>query len=240
MNDPATTDFFGALALELRAAGQRRPRRAIAAGQAIAALAAIALMAVAVLIIQMIAGGQPADRSAVHPDPVGTVILKGDGEPPRQRRSTVVATGTARGIGPWQLEASRSTRLADPESGEVYQPAGLRCLTIYPLDPPDGQMPGAQGQCGEFPRTPGFSRLQFGERPVLVYGRVPERARAVHILVPGRSSISARLHEGPESSRGNFYAVAVKPPLPGARVNWFDERGRPGSRGIALMRPITR
>ena len=153
MNEPTGSDFFGALALELRAAGQRRPRRAIAAGQAVAALAAIALMAVAVLIIQLIAGGQPANRSAVHPDPVGTVIPKGDGEPPRQRRSTVVATGTARGIGPWQLEASRSTRLADPESGEVYQPAGLRCLTIYPLDPPDGQMPGAHGQCGEFPRT---------------------------------------------------------------------------------------
>jgi hypothetical protein len=243
MNDPTGSDFFGALGLELRAAGQRRPRRAIAAGQAVAALAAIALMAAAVLIIQLIAGGKPADRSVgVRPDPVGTVIPQGEGQPPRQRRSTVVATGRARGIGPWQLEASRSARLADPESGEVYQPAGLRCLALYPLDPPEerGVFLGAQGHCGEFPRTPGFSRLQFGERRVLVYGRVPERARAVHVLVPGRRSISARLHEGPKSSRGNFYAVAVTPPLPRARVNWFDEKGAPGSRGIRLLPPITR
>ena len=187
----------------------------------------------------MAAGPQPA--------PVGTVIPAGEGSPPRQRRSTVVATGNARGIGPWQLEATRSTRLADPDSGELYQPAGLRCLSLYPLDPPDEQFLGASSQCGEFPRTPGFSRLQLssmrphsGVKPVLVYGRVPRRATAVRILVPGRSPISARLHVGPKSSSSNFYAVAVKPPLPGARVNWFGENGKPGSRGIALMPPISR
>jgi hypothetical protein len=151
-----------------------------------------------------------------------------------------VATGAARGIGPWQLEASRSTRLADPENGEVYQPAGLRCLTLYLLDPPDDEMLRAAGQCGEFPRTPGFSRLQSGTRRVLVYGRVPERATAVSVLVPGRGSINARLHEGPKTSRGDFYAVAVTPPLPRARINWFDEKGRPGSRGVSLLPPITR
>ncbi len=108
-------------------------------------------------------------------------------------------------------------------------------------------MPGASSQCGEFPRTPGFGRLQFGtsrphpgSKPVLVYGRVPRRAAAVRILVPGRRPINAPLHKGPKSSSSNFYAVAVKPPLPGARVNWFDANGKPASRGIALMPPITR
>jgi hypothetical protein len=207
-------------------------------------VAAAALVAAAVFVALAVLGGgdtsEPPRAAASQPAPVGPVIPKGEGTPPRQQRSTVVATGTARGIGPWQLEASRSTRLADPENGEVYQPAGLRCLTLYPLDPPNGQMLGAAGQCGEFPRTPGFSRLQSGSKRVLVYGRVPERATAVRVLVPGRRSISARLHEGPTSSRGNFYAVAVTPPLPRARINWFDGSGRPGSRGIGLMPPITR
>jgi hypothetical protein len=136
--------------------------------------------------------------------------------------------------------SARSSATHAPISGEVYQPEGLRCLTLYPLDPPDGKLLGASGQRGEFPRTPGFGRLQFGQNPVLVYGRVPRRAAAVRILVPGRRSINARLHVGPKSSSSNFYAIAVKPPLPGARVNWFGENGKPGSRGIALMPPITR
>jgi hypothetical protein len=242
------SDFFGALELELRAAAERPPRRTLRLGDALGALAAAALVAAAVFVAVAVLGGgeHPAPVSgASKPDPVGTVIPKGEGSPPRQRRSTVVATGTAPGIGPWQLEASRSVRLADPETDEVYQPAGLRCLTFYALDPPkvdpqEHQVLNASGQCGEFPRTPGFSRLQFGAKRVLVYGRVPKRASAVAILVPGRGSINARLHEGPKSARGDFYAVAVKPPLPRARVNWFDEKGRPGSRGIALMPPITR
>jgi hypothetical protein len=250
VNDPATGDFFGALALELHAAARRSPRRRTRVGDVAGALVAAVLLAAAVLVALTVLGGgdasEPPVANASQPAPVGTVILRGEGTPPRQRRSTVVATGTAPWIGPWQLEASRSTRLADPDSGEVYQPEGLRCLTLYPLDPPDDIL-GASGQCGEFPRTPGFSRLQFGSsrphsgaKPELVYGRVPRRATAVRILVPGERSISARLHKGPKSSSGDFYAVTVRPPLPGARVNWFDENGRPGSRGIGLMPPITR
>jgi hypothetical protein len=245
------SDFFGALQLELHAAAQRSPRRRIGLGELAGVVAAAALVAAALFVALAVFGGGQTSESpvgtGVRPAPVGTVIPRGEGTPPRQRRSTVVATGRARGIGPWQLEASRSVRLSDPDKGVVYQPAGLRCLTIYPLDPPDDAILGASGQCGEFPRTPGFSRLQFGSsrppsgsKPVLVYGRVPRRATAVRILVPGERSISARLHKGPKSSRGDYYAVALTPPLPGARVNWFDEKGRPGSRGIGLMPPITR
>jgi hypothetical protein len=242
------SDFFGALELELRAAGKRSPRRlnglADLGGAVAAAVAAVALLGAAVVVALTVLGGGNADRSSaparLKPVPVGTVIPKGEGSPPRQRRSMVVATGNSRGIGPWQLEASRSVRLADPESDEVYQPAGLRCLTLYPLDPPDDTPFGASRQCGEFPRTPGFSRLQTGSERILVYGRVPKRATAVTILVPGGSSINARVHVGPKSARGDFYAVSVKPPLPGARINWFYADGRPGSRGIGLMPPVTR
>ncbi len=70
----------------------------------------------------MAAGPQPAPVG--HRDPERVRARLRD-----ERRSTVVATGTARGIGPWQLEATRSTRLADPDSGELYQPEGLRCLS---------------------------------------------------------------------------------------------------------------
>jgi hypothetical protein len=243
VNDRATGDFFGALALELHAAARRSPRRRTRLGDLAGALAAAVLLAAALLVALTVLGGGDTSEQPVagasQPAPVGTVIPEGEGSPPRDRRSTVVATGTTRGIGPWQLEATRSTRLADPESGEVYQPEGLRCLTLYLLDP-DNDLFRASGQCGEFPRTPGFSRLQAGNDPILVYGRVPRRAAAVRILVPGGRSIKARLHEGPKSSRGDFYAVPVKPPLPGARINWFGEQGRPGSRGIRLMPPITR
>jgi hypothetical protein len=235
------SDFFGALELELRAAATRSPRRPNRVAELAGGVAAAALLAAAVFVALTVLGGRDTKEAplgaAPRPAPVGTVIPKGEGSPPRHRRSTVVATGTAPGIGPWQLEASRSSRLADRDTGEVYQPAGLRCLTLYPLDPPGDEMAGASGQCGEFPRTPGFSRLQSGFGPVLVYGRVPKRARAVAILIPGRTSINARLHEGPPSARGDFYAVAVKPPLPRARINWFDQKGRPGSRGIELMLP---
>jgi hypothetical protein len=238
------SDFFGALQLELHAAAQRSPRRRIGLGEVAGTLAVTMLLAAAVLVASTVLGGgdtrEPPVAAGPQPEPIGTVIPAGEGSPPRERRSTVVATGTARGIGPWQLEATRSTRLADPDSGELYQPAGLRCLSFYPLDPPDTRLLGASSQCGEFPRTPGFGRLQFGQNPVLVYGRVPRRAAAVRILVPGRRSISARLHVGPESSSSDFYSVSVKPPLPGARVNWFGANGKPASRGIALTPPITR
>ena len=137
----AMSDFFGALQLELRAAGQRSPRRRIGLGEVAGALAATALLAAALLVaLTVLARGdasEPPVAGGPKPAPVGTVIPRGEGTPPRERRSTVVATGTARGIGPWQLEATRSTRLADPDSGELYQPEGLRCLSFYPLDPPN-------------------------------------------------------------------------------------------------------
>jgi hypothetical protein len=250
------TDFFGALEVELHEAALRSPRRRTRPGDVAGGIGAATLLAAAVVVVLVVTGGGEDSRTAppaVRPDPVGTVIPKGEGAPPRQARSVVVATGTAPGLGPWQLEASRSTALKDPDSGELYQPAGLRCLSLVPVDPDRGSF-AASGQCGEFPRTPGFSRLQapgvylrgdseeaqrLRRKPVLVYGRVPERAARVVITARGLR-VETRPLEGPRGARGDFYALSVRPGHPDARINWLDEHGRPGSRGIALMPPITR
>ena len=129
-------------------------------------------------------------------------------------------------------------------------------LTAYPLDPPAHTFP-ASGFCGPgnmgFPKTPGFSRAQVSVpaagkradgtrirvREVLVFGRVPERATAV-VITSATIRIRAKLQEGPKSVRGDFYGIAVRPPLEGARINWLDADGTPGSRGISLMPPVTR
>ena len=244
-------DFFGALELELREAGQRSPGRRTRPGDVAGVVAAAALFVAAVAVVLVVMGGgedTPTAPAAVKPDPVGTVIPKGEGEPPRPTRSVVVATGTAPGVGAWQMEASRSSVLKDPDSGELYQPSGLRCLVLYPVDPKNRSVAG--GQCGEFRRTPGFSRMQVpgvskrgDERPrtpVLVWGRVPERAASVVVTAPDGLRREARPLEGPKSARGDFYAISVRPGHPHARVNWLDKSGNSGSRGMELLPPITR
>jgi hypothetical protein len=253
------SDFFGALELELHAAAERRPRRHIGLGTVMGALACALLVVAAVLMVAAISGGGDGDSAQVtsgaKPDPVGTVIPKGEGDPPRQTRSTVVATGTSPVIGPWQMEASRSTPIEDPKTGELYQPAGLRCLSLFLVGPRRHEFGSGSGQCGEFPRTPGFSRLQLPvvifagkpernrrlrRQPVLVFGRVPDRAAKVVVSAPDGLRLTALPHEGPKSSRGDFYAISVPVGHPRARVNWIKNGGSAVGRGIALMPPITR
>ena len=220
-------------------------------------VAAAALLAAAVVVVLVVAGGGGEESrtppAGAEPDPVGTVIQNGEGTPPRRGRTVVVGWGTAPGVGPWQMEASRSSVLRDPDSGELYQPAGLRCLSLLLVDP-KSRLAGYSGGCGEFPRTPGFSRGQVPEmylrspgdkprrstRPVLVYGRVPEQATAVVVTAPDGLRLEARTHEGPKGARSDFYAISVRRGHPSARINWLDENGKPGSRGIGLMPPITR
>ena len=255
-------DFFDRLELQLREAAERPPPRSPAWDPLLrrggAALAAAAAVAVALAVALVVLGGssdEPVRHGPVQaaPAPVGTVIQKGEGTPPRDVDHIVVATGTAPVAGPWQMETYRSTRLADPEPGEEYQPARLRCLGILLLDPPRGMPFQMSGACGEFPGTPGFGRQQEsvpteGRRSdgtriraeaVLVYGRVPERAAKVVVTSPGRPRIEARPREGPRGVRGNFYLVSLEPGLGRARINWIDRRGRVGSRGLALMPPVT-
>jgi hypothetical protein len=205
------------LELQLRDAASRRRSRAnrrvvgwLATASVVAALAAGLVIA---------SGGErrsddqpPAGKGRhLQPLPVGTVIRKGEGSPPRDSDATVVATGTAPVAGPWQLEVWRDHGGPFPPG----EPRG-RCLFIILLDPPtyrDGTRDpsGASGFCGGlgFRKTPGFSRAQRnvptlrkaprgpmkGGREILVFGRVPERARKVVITEDrGRPRRRAREH----------------------------------------------
>jgi hypothetical protein len=252
------SDFFGALEQELRSAAERRPRRTVGIGQAIGALAAVALVATAVAVAALVSRGGDGGSShmtggGAKPDPVGTVIPKDRGAPPRSTRSVVVATGRMRYAGPWQLEIQPSERITD-DKGEVIQPGGLRCVWLYLLDPPEVDGPTGSGYCGPFPRTPGFTRGQAnlpnagrlpGEprtptKQVLVYGRTPERAKYVVVTVPGKLRMRSPVHEGPRRTGENYYVVALPVHAGrGARINWLDNAGKPGGRGIPLLGPIT-
>ena len=195
---------------------------------------------------------RPATREArggAAPLPVGTVIPKGEGKPPRDSTSTVVATGTAPVTGPWQLEVWRGHGGNAPTA----EPPG-RCLFIHPLAPPH-LTPSFSGFCGGlgFRKTPGFSRAQLNVPPprkrpggslsqakeVLIYGRVPERAAAIVITASRGVRIEITPGEGPKTIPGDFFVIPVKPGLGRARINWTDRDGNPGSRGIALMPPVT-
>jgi hypothetical protein len=247
------------LQVQLRDAAAHRRERARRRG--IGSLAAASFAAAAVAALLVTGGGderRAGDRQAAQEPqpkgalPVGTVIPKGEGTPPRDAESTVVATGRAPVGGPWQLEVWRNHGGPSPPG----EPRG-RCLFIQLLDPPGGDPSGLSGFCGGlgFRKTPGFSRAQHnvqvlrkipGSRlmrtrikEVLVYGRVPERARRVVITASGGVTIAVPLNEGPKSIPGDFFGIAVKPGLGPARINWLGADARPGSRGIRLMPPIT-
>ena len=251
------TDFFGALEQELAAAAHRRPRRrldvpAVAGWAGAAVLTSVAVAIAAFFVLS----GDPGERTtppALHPDPVGTVIQKGEGQPPRRLRSIVVANGTAPGLGAWQLEFSRSKRWTHPETGEVLEPSGLPCLSLVRVTK---RPHGASGYCGRFPRTPGFSRAIFPgvelhsrredprlhsghERPrpteLIVYGHVPTRATAVVLTAARGTRIEVEPFPGPRGVPGNFYLLSMSRRMVlDARVNWLDADGRPGSRGIEV------
>jgi hypothetical protein len=243
------------------AAARRRERACRPAVGSVAVTAGVAVLAASLPLIgcgdERRAGDRPAaqERRPQGPLPVGTVIPKGEGTPPRESDSTVVATGIARFAGAWQLEASRDLG-GRPLPGE---PRG-RCLVLAVLDPPayeDGTPDPSAGSgfCGAlgFRKTPGFSRAQknvptlrklrgrlFLPKVVLVYGRVPEGARKVVVTADGGVRIEVEPAEGPKSIRGDFFVIPVKPRLgPHAMINWLDAAGVPGSRGIALEPPVT-
>jgi hypothetical protein len=247
------SDFFGALERELHAAAERSPRRPVSVGQVLGAVAATALVAIAVaLVVAVSTGGDGGGDSAQvtggrAPDPVGTTIPKSETD--YETRALVVANGRAPVSGPWQIEVSRTDGERAPD-GTLLWPAGY-CLWLNVLDPPDESAGGRSGHCGSprslgFRKTPGFSRAQGLTRvkplakEVLVWGRVPDRATAVVITAPGHRRIEVVPEEGPKTFPGQYYAIPVKPPMQGARINWLDTNGRPGSRGIGLMPPISR
>ncbi len=238
------SDFFATLELELREAAVRPPRRRAPAlrtlvpAALVTALLALALVPVLALLGDGERRDRPADADAVAP--VGTVYEPGQGTPPRTTRSTVVATGVAPVAGAWQLESYASDRLVDPDTGEEYQAAGLPCLGVFLVE--SRPQVGGSGACGEFPRTPGFGRIQLspmgaagGPREVLVFGRVPKEASRVVIEVDGKTRRAIEPFPGPPGENGDFYLIPIPPEWDSGRVNWLDESGNEGSRGIDLM-----
>jgi hypothetical protein len=235
------SEFFGKLETELRAAVERPPRRAVP----VSAIAVAALLALALAPIVLVLGsGSDSSEPAQSPrETEDAVQPPGGGGLPRVPGERVVATGTAPVSGPWEILTYKSERLADPETGEVYQPAGLRCLGIRLLDPPDIQAGGLSGQCGEFPRTPGFSRVQSivpnvadGPREILVYGRAPEEAALVRLTPEDGEPLEMKPIEGPQGE-GDFYLFAVPADIGAGEVNWIDEGGNEGSVGQELLPP---
>lgn len=244
------------------AAAHRRERARRRAIGSLAAAAGVAVLGSSLLLIGGGDEGPVGDRPAAEERqpqgrlPVGTVIPKGEGTPPRESDSTVVATGTTPFAGAWQLEASRT--LGGP--GALPGAPRGHCLALTVLDPPayeDGAPDPSAGSgfCGALGsrKTPGFSRAQknvptlrksggrlFLPKEVLVYGRVPERASKVVVTADRGVRIEVEPHEGPKSIRGDFFVIPVKPRLGHARINWLDADRNPGSRGIALQPPVTK
>jgi hypothetical protein len=235
-------DFFGSLESQLRTAAVRPARRLPELRSLPAAALALALLAIAVVPLLVLTGRD-------EPGPA----LRGDPQSglPNLPNRTVVANGEASVAGPWKLLDYDSERLSDPATGEEYQPAGLSCLGIFLSNPAPRASAGFSGQCGDFPRTPGFSRVQHtvrdeggAPREILLYGRVPEEASSVtltgdglRLSGDGQAPIVIEPIAGPPGIPGDFYLVALKPGLEGGRVNWIDGAGREGSRGIALLPP---
>jgi hypothetical protein len=245
-------DFFDRLEAELRAAADR-PQPRLGRARATARTAAVAAGVIAVLalalvpVLALLGDGDRATAPAadVLAEP-GTVIPAGEGSPPRDVDHLVVATGSAPRAGSWQLETWTSDGVKDPQTGAVYEPPGLPCLGVFLVDSSPDSFKGAGGQCGVMPRTPGFTRVQLeafpqpqGPKEVLIFGRVPDEATAVVVTSHGDEVVRrATPLDGADGNR--YYVVAVTGEIKEGAVNWIGADGRPGSRGIELMPPMTR
>ena len=209
MNE-AGAGFFERLELELREAAERPVRRAPRAGAVGAALAGLVVLAIALVPALVVLGGgdeQAGDavtggRTTTERPQVGSIVQRPDGP------HVVVAQGRAPVAGPWQMETYERDRIADPDTGEEYQRAGLPCLGLHLSDAGQSHAGISGGQCGDFPRTPGFSRVQHSApntlgagpvREILVYGRTPEETSAVRMTAKGGVRIDARLFAGPDA-----------------------------------------
>jgi hypothetical protein len=198
-------------------------------------------LAVAVAAVTL---GVAAAGAATGFLPVGSVITDGDEFLPQEGDHVVVATGEAPVLGRWQLEAYTSGRLTDPESGTVYQSTGHPCLGIRLTDPREGASDWGGGFCGEFPKTPGFSR---GELPaatrdvrtseLLLFGRAPQGAQAIRLTGAGGFERRVEPIEGPPSSPGKYWVIAAPPSLEGGRVAWLDSDGHVGGAIDVLYSP---
>jgi hypothetical protein len=255
MSEQPTLDFFDRLEIELRRAAERSPRsRLWQRPRAIATLAAgLAVAALALIPIVLVGGDGRTAKDGAGPglSPVGSILPKGSGDPPLRHTSMVVGRAEESPAGPWQLEVFR---YGSPNAKAGEARPGY-CLMLYLPSTPGNGRPGRGGPCGPRKRqlgsrgTPGFA---LGEsvlpprrpRMVMAFGRAPRHASKVVVTFPGRPRLVANLRPAPPGFKrrygfdASFYAVVLRTTaVRGARVNWLDASGRPGSRGIPLIPP---
>ena len=131
--------------------------------------------------------------------------------PPLVRGGKVVARGSSPVAGRWRVEA--------------YRRRGLPCIRITLLAPPP-MAPIASGQCGRFPRAPGFGYASVrvsdgqGRAEHLIFGRAPRRAAFVRMTAPGGLRLVVPTRPGPKGTRSDFWII-VAPPIHGeATLRW--------------------
>lgn len=175
----------------------RRPRSLVIATAAVVAIGAGT---------ECVVAGEGGGRSGA-----GTPAAGAAAAPPVVGGGRVVARGSSPVAGRWRLEA--------------YRRRGLPCIRIVLLAPPP-RTPIAAGQCGRFPRAPGFglSSVQVsdgrGRAEHLIFGRAPRRAAFVRMTAPGGLRRVVRTRPGPRGTRSDFWLI-VAPPIHGeATLRW--------------------
>jgi hypothetical protein len=250
MTEAPTLDFFDRLEKELRRAAAHPPRRRLMAPVAVL-FAALAISALALIPIALLGGGERSAPSQAGPglSPVGTVLAKGSGEPPRRHPSMVVARGERSAVGPWQLEVFS---YGSPHAKADEARPG-HCLMLYlPATPGNGR-PGLGGYCGPRKRQLGSLTIpRFGmaesvlpprrPRMIMVFGRAPRRASKVVVTFPDHFPRVVDPRPAPPGFKrrygfdASFYAVVLRrTDVRGVRVNWLDASGTPGSRGLPVI-----
>ena len=144
------------------------------------------------------------------------------------------AEASSRGAGAAAVPVPRGARVvargSSPVGGrsrlEVYRRRGLPCIRLTLLAPPAGVPIRSGGQCGRFPRAPGFgySALQVsngrGAAEHLIFGRAPTRAAFVRMTAPGGLRRVVETRPGPRGTRSDFWLI-VAPPVHGeATLRW--------------------
>ena len=185
------------------AAGRRAHSRSWARGTRTVALA---FAAAALLATGAVAAGTDLFRQ------IGTTTPT-----PRERQNdglrytadrTIVATGTAPVLGPWEMSITESD--AGP------------CLGLQLLDEPGDGIGEGCGQMGEF----NVGSTGNAEEK-LIHGRAPERAAQVRITAVDGFQRTIDTFDGLPAVDGKFFAIPVPgDKLRGARITWLTSAGQ--------------
>lgn len=121
---------------------------------------------------------------------------------------TIVATGTAPVLGPWEMS------ITDSDAGP--------CLGLQLLNQPgNGIGEGCGGEIGDF-NVGSTGNAQ----EKLIHGRAPERAAQVRITAANGFERTVDTFDGPPAVNGNFFAIAVPgDKLRNARLTWLTSNG---------------